>query len=283
MRKIIPALLLLVCPQIAQARDASWKESPQVYRPGSAPRGEHEVKVGETIVRLPVLWDKSARIKASAFFGPQAAQGRQLPPEAQLPQVLLQESPIEYRYRELYCTRVNIDAKRRHDMLTSVFYRMYWAGDDNQSCFEDTDKDGKFDRVVEVGKTKAGFRLGPAIDPVPYDRLNFEPISEATDYVEFTLEGVTAGRASIRMNIYRAGKRLKFKSVSSGQIFGEAVTRIDHAGGAPKRVYIFGLVLDIKGIDPQTGTVKIAVPDDAPVDTVVTIPMDISRLTFYAY
>lgn len=267
--------LLLAAP--AGAGEAGMQETAQEFLPNSGPRGERQVAVGQTIVRLPVHWQAAARLLDPAVLDIEGHKAT-FPADALMPQVLFRESGLSNRPRRLYCTRSNND-RRFFDFGwgSSLDDKLFKGLPAMQICLEDADGDGRFDRSLRINFKKFNFQEAVLAMPVRYQPLSRAPIAPDQDYVELSLREVSAARLVVHLDVVRRGHRRPFKTFTTGMEFGDADTRIYWSGAPIKRQKILGIEFDIAAVDAQRSLVTFSFPADAPADKVVAVPLDIRK------
>jgi hypothetical protein len=270
-RILLAAVALTVCGTAHAQIDR--RQADQVFIANSGPRGEVTYKAGDTVLRVPLVWEKAARLgkDVTVTAGDRTVTltaGTILPLEGLL------ERQDSRKFFLAYCTpnkqimpRVTGDVSLGRELGSMLWRSMT----DGQTCLADRDRDGSFEQSMVVGAGWGDERTPRTIEPVGYERLDDAPISPK-DEVRIRLTGVSATTATFILDIVQRGTALTFDQVGDGSGATDRKTKVPIAQGLPIPMEIYGASFEILAVDPRAKTVTIHWPEGASLRVRKVIP-----------
>jgi hypothetical protein len=265
---------LVACASPASAEDlANRIESPVVFLPADIKSTEQQVSKGEDFAAAPLRW---------AFAGSLAQDVRvvlngetvTLKAGEVLPQVLIPAADTPDGGRILLCTRNKVVENRKGG---SPFGQLLGSLRDSlrdaQHCVEDTDKDGKVDLALVLGKDKAELRAAP-ITPTAATLMTDAVIPGDGDLVTFSLVWVTTNRTRISTTIYQRGTPRMWNTLQSGRYSAQSPFDFQHSDGFPTATVQLGIEIVLLASDKKAQVATLRWRASARPGDRVVIPRD---------
>lgn len=234
------ATAAIAAPACAQD-GAQWEQSPMVMLPGLAEAGDGVVEEGSVLFRLPFHWFASTRLTQDVVI---QAGNDELVLEAgtQLPALLAGQGEKMEDRRTGYCTRSRIGVSGdpgNGGLLGGLLggglgTRLAESLMDAQTCLEDTDKDGYFDRAFAVGRGDNDMVDYGEIDPVPFTAETFAAVDGDEDFLEVVLQQTRDDYADFEVKMMVQGRRISFDRMSATPFSVTSSVRVFLEGEEPE-------------------------------------------------
>ena len=221
-------------------------ESPVVFLPSDVANGERRVSENETFIEVPLRWVFSGKLEQDVAVVTEGGTVTLRAGEV-LPEVLIPLNGKIEGGRTLLCTRNKVIEKRKGgDPLFGILGSVSDSLRDGQHCVEDTDKDGKVDRALVLGKGQAELAAAP-ITPTAVTMLNNEVIPGGEDKLTIGLIAVGRTNTTLWVNIIQRGTRRNFDTMRSGRFTTDAMPVFRYKDGFPVTVNSLGIEIALLG------------------------------------
>ncbi len=246
-------------------------ESPVVFLPSDVASGERRVSENDTFIDVPLRWALAGKlgqdvavVTASGTYTLRAGEV--------LPQLLI---PVNGRIdggRILLCSRNKVVEKRKgEEPITGLVAAISDSLRDAQYCVEDTDKDGRADRALVLGKGSKELPAGP-IAPTEVVLLNNEVIPGGEDKLTVGLIQVSKNTTTLWLNIIQRGKRRNFDTMVSGRWTAKGMPVFRHTSGFPITVNVLGVEISLLAAAHKENAATFSWKAVAPPGEAVVIP-----------
>lgn len=273
--KFVAAAYLCAAPLSALAQQ-DRDQSPQLFLPNATPRGDQTYKVGEYILRAPILWYRAAIVRQEIVVTA-GDRTQTLTVGTALPEEQLLTAENSGQFFTAYCTPRKA-SERLFEGDQSVAGRLL-AGlvkstTDAQFCLVDRDKDGRFDESLLVGSGWGELRTPAAITPTPYEIATDVPISPQ-DEVRIKFAGRPGAGPLFILEIIQQGRPRRFDFISSGGRYTAVANRENRIMlgiEQPQRETIYGAEFIIIDYNREEKTVGLRWPADVNARLHMQIP-----------
>lgn len=266
-RAVAIAVSLVLAPPVPASAQtnahAVRQTAPQIAFPGEGATGEpRTVRVGETVLKVPLLWVRAARLEAATSVqgdkGPETIAAGTV-----LPLHLLSDAagqPVE-----AYCTPRRAAERATDKGIGAALFgggklwrKMIASATDRQLCLLDADGDARAEASLVIGDGPPQARTPRPIAPAALAVAELAPIGTG-DHIALVLDRVS-GRGDVltfRMDVVQGGETRAFDSFSGPWGQSTRHTRVKRAGAATDTV-ILGTRLTIASADGAAKTALIA-------------------------
>ena len=259
--KLAAAAALFAAPGSALAQ-RDREQSPQLFIPASGTGGEATYKVGDYVLRVPLVWARAA-ILTEGVTVTAGDRTETLAAGMALPDEILLEAEESKTFFTAFCTPRKAAERGLDGGLGGALFggsltrSLVRSATDAQFCLVDSDSDGKFDKSMLVGAGWGEVRTPRAITPVGFERRANVPIS-AEDEVRIQLRAVGKSQVGFRLEIVQQGNKRAFQYIGGSN--GVIATRDNWIGtkkGLPQFGEIYGAEFEITAFDRAARTVTI--------------------------
>lgn len=267
--------LLTVSTPAASQQNPGWQQPPAIMMPGLIAPAQATVNEDDPVVELPLRWPEAIRLAQQVGI---LDGNDEIMVEAGtlLPKVQIGQGSGA---RAVFCTRrggLSVQLPRAALFPGGLLLGAYDSLVDGQTCLEDSDGDGRLDRVVLLGESGNLPRDAGSIEPVPFDVLRGEAIDLATDLLRISLRSVRARTVRIEVNFVQKGARQTFDVLSSGPYTTTRFVELGYGEGGNGSTQIFGVDLRVIEADRRAGTALIAWAPVTGPNEIIVVPSQVS-------
>jgi hypothetical protein len=249
----------------------------QLALPNRAERAPRTIRVGETILDVPLLWAVAATLREPARIEADG-QVQELPAGTVLPMQVI--GPERGERVAAFCTprRAAERAADRGVLGVLLGGGSLWRGmirraTDRQACLIDADGDGRAESSVILGDGSPAARRPRAVAPVAVETAELQPIGpEDRLRLKLTRVARRGGWADVELDIEQQGHRRSFDEISGPWGRSLRITRIPLVAAEPRTTSIVGAAFRIAAIDGTARTASIEWSDKPADDTAILIP-----------
>ncbi len=302
-------MMLAVASALMVAVPSAWAgtngvtQSPEIFYPNSAPRGDVVIHQDDVLARIPIMWASAARIDKPVSIAV-AGKTRELAADSFLPQAEVIQpggaitafcTPLRHGERDL---EHGIGGALRLGE-GSLWVKMAKKRTSGQFCLFDTDGDGRFDEVRYFDSGSPAGTPPEKIVPVPFVKVVNAPVSSSNqDEIRLTASHVGRHSLVLGLDVVQAGQVRSGTSVSMGGFVVGSVTHLtlipsgfspmlgkkfDLDNALPLLSEVLGVDFQIVAVDPSGSSVTIRFPDNADRSRVLAIPEDTTINRCFGY
>lgn len=264
------AAILFALPQAALAQK-DREQAEQVFRVTEAPKGEHEYKQGDYLLRVPLVWARAA-VLSEAVTVTAGARSETIAAGSVLPEETLLEAENSKTFFTAYCT----PRKAAERVLDKGVGAALFGGSlnrklirdmsDAQFCLADRDGDGRLEQSLLVGDGWGDARSPHSIAPVAYEKRDDAPISP-NDEVRFHFAKAGRSEVTFVLEILQQGKLRGFETIG-----GERRVRALPTGKSlPLRIGMYGTEFELVAYDTATKSVRIRWSEAVPAESRIVV------------
>lgn len=256
----------------AAAQDVvKWRQSPIIFLPSEVRPGQQMLNEGDLIVSFPLRWVFSTRLAQDVTLD-HDGESVTLEAGSLLPRVVLLRNGVPQEETVIFCTRSRVAEAREGTGLLGALVGNWFNGlMDAQTCLEDNDKDGVFDRAMVLGEGDAIIDLGPVGD-VAYEELVAESMGTGEDVAQITLSGVGRSRIHLAFNIFQRGEARDFSTMQSNGFTASRYNTIRYGEEHPGTMDLLGVRIQVMEADRKEDRALLAWRPVARSDDFVVVP-----------
>ena len=277
---------LLAASPTAWADANGVKQSPEIFYPNSAPRGDFVFREGDVFVRLPILWASAARLEKSVTLNVDG-KTRDLAAGVLLPATQIMV-PGETDGRVTgYCTpKKHGERDLEHGWKAEVFNlspvarAIAKALSGGQFCLFESGTAGGLDELRYFGSENSGYELPVKIEPVPFVKFMNAPVLPSDqNEIRLIISNLKSKFIKIDLVVIQDGRSRKFNSMATGGFSSSSWVKFAIDEPLPKTFQILGIDFQLLAFDPVAKSVTIRYPTSVDQNRVLVIPED----TAYQY
>ena len=271
-----PANQLAATNLIGREKKLEWFQAPAVFLPGLTEPGRERVVENTVLLRAPLHWAISARLKGDVTIAG-VGDPIELKDGDILPQVILRDGRgFDDRFT-LFCTRSRIHQKSSGlDIMGSIINSMK----DAQWCLQDSDSDGTLDLAVVLA-AGAPIKKAQDITPIPYEVRYGQQIPGDDSFVSFAFNHVGRKDVGLGLAVFQAGEAMVFDTLTSGVYRAKSQTMVRHRDVDEPTANILGIKFRVHYADRKENLAEIEwEPGQFNRSAIITIPWRLTT-TYY--